>query len=175
MAQLEQDEVEKEIQIWVSAQIVYVIGETPGYNYMLKFVNQNWNKVASPDEFLHEEGYYVLKFQSIEDMHEVLYSGPYTINNKPIILKPWTVDFDLHQEFPNEIPLWITLHNFPMSCWSYQLLSRIASLIGKPLFADECTFKKKRISYARILIEVNITRPLPDEVGVCEPNGRQFE
>ncbi|XP_060182421.1 uncharacterized protein LOC132612097 [Lycium barbarum] len=162
VAQLEQEEMDSEIRKWSSALIVYVIGETPGYNYMLRYVTQNWNKVAEPEVFLHEEGYYVVKFQTLADMYEILYSGPYTINNKPMVLKPWTVDFDLSKEFPTEIPLWITMPNLPMSCWSYQSLSRITSTIGKPLFADECTSRQKRISYARVLVEVNFTRLLPD-------------
>ncbi|XP_059301875.1 uncharacterized protein LOC132053789 [Lycium ferocissimum] len=174
-ATLEQEEIDREMRKWRSALIVYVIGDTPGYNYMSKFVTQTWNKVVEPEVFLHKEGYYVIKFQSVEDMNEILFSGPYTINNKPMILKQWTVNFDLSKKFPTKIPLWVTLPHLPMSCWSCQSLSKIPSLIGKPLYADECTSKQRRISCAQILVEINITRPLPDKVLVSEPNGTTFE
>lgn len=36
-------------------------------------------------------------------MHDVFYSGPYTINSRNIILKPWTNDFDFSNEYPTEI------------------------------------------------------------------------
>ncbi|XP_070016006.1 uncharacterized protein [Nicotiana sylvestris] len=111
----------------------------------------------------------------MNDMNEILYSGPYTMNKKPLILKPWTVNFDFTKEFLIEIPLWVKLPNLPMSCWGGQSLSRIASAIGKPLYADECTSKQKRISYDRMLIEINVTRALPTSVTVWEPDGRQFE
>lgn len=61
-----------------------------------------------------------------------------------------------------------------MSCWGVGSLSRIASVIGKSIFADECTPKQTRISYARMLIEVNVTKELPSEVWVMEPNGKKF-
>ncbi|KAH0682372.1 hypothetical protein KY289_020124 [Solanum tuberosum] len=41
---------------------------------------------------------------------------------------------------------------------------RIASAIGIPMFADECTTKQMRISFARMLVEVDVTKPLPDKI-----------
>ncbi|WMV59334.1 hypothetical protein MTR67_052719 [Solanum verrucosum] len=108
-------------------------------------------------------------------MQEIFYNGPYTINNKPIILKSWSIDFDLSKEFPTEIPLWIKFPNLPMTCWSKDSLSRIASTVGKPVYADECTAKQTRISFSQMLIEVNVSNPLPDEITVLESNGRQIK
>ncbi|XP_019253965.1 PREDICTED: uncharacterized protein LOC109232665 [Nicotiana attenuata] len=51
----------------------------------------------------------------------------------------------------------------------------MASAIGTPIYADECTAKKKRVSFARMLIEVNITRELPMEIKVMDPNGKTFQ
>ena len=53
-------------------------------------------------------------------------------------------------------------------------MSRIASAIGVPLFADECTTKQTRISYARMLIEVDVTKTIPQQITVADPNGRTF-
>lgn len=43
-----------------------------------------------------------------------------------------------------------------------------------PLYVDDCTTKMERISYARILIEMDVTVPLPEAVMVQDPNGRKF-
>nr|XP_016502431.1 PREDICTED: uncharacterized protein LOC107820630 [Nicotiana tabacum] len=51
----------------------------------------------------------------------------------------------------------------------------MASTIGTPLFVDACTTNQHRISYARILIEINVTKNLPTEVTVMDPSGRQFQ
>ncbi|XP_059306588.1 uncharacterized protein LOC132058037 [Lycium ferocissimum] len=171
---LDKLEVEKENAEWRCALIAYVIGEVPGYNYMCRFINRTWENIAEPDIYLHEDGLYVVRFQSLEDMQSVLYYGPHTINNRPIILKQWTADFNFTLDFLTEIPLCVSFPKLPMSCWGGDSLSRVASAIGKPIFANECTSKHSRISFASILIEVNVTKGLPEVVKVMDPNGRQF-
>ncbi|XP_059315703.1 uncharacterized protein LOC132066402 [Lycium ferocissimum] len=56
-----------------------------------------------------------------------------------------------------------------------ETLSRISSGIGNHLYADECTTAIERISYARVLVEMDITRPLPNTVQVQDPNGKIFD
>lgn len=46
-------------------------------------------------------------FDSISDRNEVLYSCHYTMNNQPLIVKPWTTYFDLHEEVLKTISLWV--------------------------------------------------------------------
>ncbi|KAK4724359.1 hypothetical protein R3W88_027138 [Solanum pinnatisectum] len=133
-----------------------------------------WKSVAKPDVYMHEEGYYTVKFQNLSDMNEILYIVPYTINNRPIILKQWCPDFDFGSEFLAEIPLWVNFPKLPPNCLDGGSLSRIASAIGVPLFADECTTKQTRISYAKMLIEVNVTKPIPQQITVMDPNRGTF-
>ncbi|KAH0722882.1 hypothetical protein KY290_005538 [Solanum tuberosum] len=148
VVQLEKEEVERETEKWNSALIVYAIGEFPGY--------------------------FIVKFQSLEDTEEILMVGPYSINYRPLILKKWSADFDFSKEFPTDIPLWVKLPHLPLNCWGSNSLSRITSTIGTPMYADECTAKQSRVSFARMLIEVNITKPLLDKIVVKDPNGRVF-
>ena len=65
-------------------------------------------------------------------MNEILYSGPYTINNRPIIRKQWCPDFDFRSEFLSEIPLWVNFPILSLNCWGMGSLRRIASAIGVP-------------------------------------------
>ena len=43
-------------------------------------------------------------------------------------------------------------------------LSRIANANAVPLFADECTTRQTKISYARMLVEVNVTKAIPQKI-----------
>ncbi|CAI8617258.1 unnamed protein product [Vicia faba] len=51
-------------------------------------------------------------------------------------------------------------------------LSKIGSAIDTPLVTDECTANKLRVSYARILVEVDITHNLAKEVIVKDREGQ---
>lgn len=54
-------------------------------------------------------------------------------------------------------------------------MSRIASAVGIPLFADECATKQIRISYERMWIEVDVTKPMPNEITVMDAQGQAFQ
>nr|XP_016463006.1 PREDICTED: uncharacterized protein LOC107786085 [Nicotiana tabacum] len=117
---------------------------------------------------------YAIGFQSVANMKTILCEGPYTVNNRPMIMKQWSQLFDFDAEFLTKIPLWVIFPKLPMNCWGGTSLSRITSTIGIPLL-DECTAKQTRISYARILIEVNVTKPLPNKVPIMDDSGNVFD
>ncbi|KAG5570618.1 hypothetical protein H5410_060384 [Solanum commersonii] len=107
-------EIDKELHKWNCSLIAYFIGETPRYKAM-----QRTKRICK-------------KFSTMDLIQSI---------KKPIILKPWSIDFDLSKEFPTKIPLWVKFPNLPMTCWSKDSLSRIASTVGKSVYADECTAK----------------------------------
>ena len=53
-------------------------------------------------------------------------------------------------------------------------MSRVGSTLGVPLFADACTSQQLRISFARLLIEMDITQPLPTEIQVEDASGNNY-
>lgn len=58
------------------------------------------------------------QFDTMEDKNKVLYSGRYTMNNRPIIVEVWAAHFDIHDEVFKTIPLWVQYPNVPLNCWS---------------------------------------------------------
>lgn len=79
------------------AIILYVMGDLPTIRSLERFIAAQWNFASKPKIYYHNDGYFIVKFQSIEDRDEVLYSGPHTINNKPVITKLWCVDFNFNE------------------------------------------------------------------------------
>lgn len=67
----------------------------------------------------------------------MLSSGPHAFFGRPMIIKPWSASFNFQDEILRVIPLWVRLPNLPLNCWGPDSLSRIGSLIGVPLYADE--------------------------------------
>lgn len=54
-------------------------------------------------------------------------------------------------------------------------LSKIGSALGNPLVIDECTANKLCVSYARMLVEVNITQELPQEITIKDNEGNKLK
>ena len=171
IAVLDKHEIQKMNDLWGNAVVMYVVGEKPSIGSILRFIAKEWHQVGKPQIFLHDEGYFVIRFQSKKDKESVLVAGPHMFFGKPMIVKPWTASFNFQEEILRVVPVWIRLPNLPLSCWGGDSLSRIGSLLGDPLYADECTSKQQRISFARILIEVDVTGDLPKSVQIQDPMG----
>ncbi|KAH0653299.1 hypothetical protein KY289_030977 [Solanum tuberosum] len=169
------EEVELETQKWKHALILYVVGAAPTIASLERYIAAQWNYITKPTVYYHNDGYFLVRFVSLDDRDEVLYSRPHMLNNMPIIAKTWSPDFDLSKEVLQTIPIWVKFPNLPLNCWGIQSLSRISSGLGLPLYADECTTNVARISFARVLIELDITKELPLSVRVEDPNGRVFD
>ncbi|XP_060194890.1 uncharacterized protein LOC132624075 [Lycium barbarum] len=168
---IEEDDLKNQKELWESAIIGYVVGDTPYANRMEGYVTRVWNFVTKPMVLMHDEGYYIFKFNSIQDKDKVLKAGPYYFNNKPLILKTWELDFNFEQEALSVIPIWVKFLGLPAGYWSPEALSKIASVVGKPLYTDEFTANAEKISYARILMEADVSQDLPDSLIVETPSG----
>lgn len=90
-------------------------------------------------------------------------------------MKAWTSSFNFHEEIMRVVPLWVRFPNLPLNCWGLETLSRIGSMVGVPLFADECTTRQMRVSFARLLIEVDVTKPVPKVVYIEDVHGEIVE
>ncbi|KAK6786919.1 hypothetical protein RDI58_015444 [Solanum bulbocastanum] len=59
----------------------------------------------------------------------------------------------------------------PVGYWSSEALSKGESAIGKPLYTDSFTASMTRISYARVLVEADVSQPLLDSIDIVIPTG----
>lgn len=88
------------------------------------------------------------------------------------MLQQWSPDLEFEKEGLNRLPIWVQLYDVPLQLWTAPGLSYIASSVGRPLYADGMTETGKRISYAKICVEVTVDSPLPHSVEVTLASGR---
>ncbi|XP_058775015.1 uncharacterized protein LOC131649265 [Vicia villosa] len=170
--EIEEKDVESEIRFWENSLIMYVIGTNVSMNAMKNYMSRVWNFVALPDMYYNDEGYFILKFKNGDARDEVMMKGPYTFQNKPMILLEWRPDFTMAKDMLKSIPIWIKLPNLPLPMWGAPSLGKIGSAVGIPLFTDECTAEKLRVSYARLLVEVDVTQKLCEEITIRDHEGK---
>ncbi|XP_074290946.1 uncharacterized protein LOC141617678 [Silene latifolia] len=68
-----------------------------------------------------------------------------------------------------KVPVWILFPGLDPYLWSEIVLSKIASKIGKPLFADPATTNKEKLSFARVLVEIDVSSEFVDTVVINTP------
>lgn len=107
------------------------------------------------------------------DKEKVLRRGPYTIYWKPMFLHEWKPNFNLKEDTIRMMPIWVNFHQLPLIYWGECNIWKIASAISKPMMTNECTTKKLWVSYARVLIEVDITTELKETITIRGPQGNK--
>ncbi|GJV05316.1 putative reverse transcriptase domain-containing protein [Tanacetum coccineum] len=92
----------------------------------------------------------------------------------PPILKKWHPDENISKEYVNTIPVWVKLHGVPVTAFSNDGLSTIATKLGTPhcltfYTADYGMQSWGRSSYARVMIELRADVELKDNIVVAMP------
>ncbi|CAJ2662985.1 unnamed protein product [Trifolium pratense] len=168
-------DIASEVKFWETSLIMYVLGGDLSMTAVKQFMTKFWNFAKLPDMFYNEEGYFILRFHSFQDKDDVLMKGPYTIRNMPMILRDWKPDFSLKRDMLRTLPIWVKLPQLPLHLWGVRSLSKIGSAIGNPIVTDECTANKFRVSYARILVEMDVTQELPTDITIKDSAGNKMK
>jgi len=119
---------------------------------------------------MHESGWLIFIFSSEIDMIEVLNGGPYYVFGRPLILKIMPEFFDFTTSDMVRMPIWVRFPNLPLQCWSPICLFKIASVLGKPVHTDTPTASMTRLSYARVLVEIDLLSDMPTSINLILPN-----
>ncbi|GKB79291.1 retrotransposon protein, putative, ty1-copia subclass [Tanacetum coccineum] len=124
--------------------------------------------------FSSSTGLFSFQFSSMEGLDAMLENGPWFIRNHPLILKKWHPDENLLKEDVSTIPVWVKLHGVPVTAFSEDGLSAIATKLGTPLMLDSytsdmCMQSWGRSSYARVMIELRADVELKDNIVVAMP------
>ncbi|MCI19975.1 NBS resistance protein, partial [Trifolium medium] len=98
-----------------------------------------------------------------------------SMNLKPGVLRlsKWTNDFNSHTQRQTHAQIWIRLIELPQEYWRQRTLFEIASAIGTPLSLDASTKNRAFGHYARILVDIDLSRRVFDIIRV-ERDGYAF-
>ncbi|XP_020240918.1 uncharacterized protein LOC109819572 [Asparagus officinalis] len=143
---------------------------------MESYVNKLWGNISIPKVSLIKQGLFLFDFQSEASMREILEAGPWFFGSRPLMLKPWSIDADIDKMQDFYYPMWAQFPNLRLNLWSSIGISKVASLIGKPIATDKLTANRERLSYARVLLEVKLPLkdPLPDQLNIQGPDGISY-
>ncbi|XP_074314971.1 uncharacterized protein LOC141651145 [Silene latifolia] len=67
------------------------------------------------------------------------------------------------------VPVWVFFPDLDHYLWSGMVLSKIASKLSKPLFDVAATTAKSKLSFSRVLVEIDVSKELPDSVVINLP------
>lgn len=119
-------------------------------------------------------GVFLFDFGSEHSKKDML-EGKWKIRGRPLVLKPWTPEFDPDQLDFSRVPVWVQLPKLHLSLWNPVALCKMLNVIGNSLVTDKLTSIKGRMAYTRVLVEVPIKDTIPSHVPVRLEDGRLIE
>ncbi|KAJ6904248.1 hypothetical protein NC651_021395 [Populus alba x Populus x berolinensis] len=158
-----------QFDVWNLCAIGYILGKNPGFKALHGICSSVWKCEATLT--IHDSGWLIYRFSCEEDKISVLNGGPYMVSGRPLVLKAMPRFFDFSNEEMSKVPVWFRFPNLPLYCWSPSCLSKIASILGKPIQCDHVTSTLSRMSYARVLVEIDLREELQHSVAVSLPSG----
>ncbi|CAH9093033.1 unnamed protein product [Cuscuta europaea] len=123
----------------------------------------------------HKKGWLIFKFQNEEDRSKVLQGGPYTVFGKLLMLKVLSENFSFEDEEFLKVPIWVKFHDLPLQLWNDEAMSEVASMVGIPITTDKITQERINNDYARVLIEVDVSKPPPLSFHIRLPSQKVFK
>lgn len=106
------------------------------------------------------KGFYEFAFSSVEDLKRVLSVGSWMINPGTLRLFSWAPDFK-----PNLVKQTIIkILALPQEYWRPKILFTIARGIGIPFSLDDATSNRTFGHYARILVDIDLSKPIRDQI-----------
>ncbi|XP_074297524.1 uncharacterized protein LOC141628259 [Silene latifolia] len=148
-----------------------LLGARPTLKQITEFTDKYWGSIAKPTIQYFKKGWFSFRFENEKDMSNVLKRGPWKIGSHSLILKQWYPNFSTAMDRVSKIPIWVIFPDLDPYLWSSAVLSKMASKIGRHMFADMPTTCKQKLSFARIMVEADISGSLPDVISINTPYG----
>ncbi|XP_019183629.1 PREDICTED: uncharacterized protein LOC109178450 [Ipomoea nil] len=145
---------------WRNALIVKVWGKVVGYSLLLRRLCALWRPKGSFELVALDNDYFLVKFGSTEDLEFAKFGGPWMILDHYLIVKEWTPDFDPMTDKTEKMLIWVRFPCLPVEYYNIVFLQKVGRRIGRPIRIDRATSQVSRGRFARMCVEIDITKPL---------------
>lgn len=160
---------------WSNCVVGYFLDKKLPFYAVDSIAHKLWDKFGLIEVVSNDRGFYFFKFNDAEAFRKLMDLGPWHFGGKLLILKKWEPNMSYEKEQMAKIPIWVQFYNIPLEFWNENGLSYIASAIGRPLYADSMTESGKRLSYARICVEIDVDSCFTNPIWLKCANGTRVQ
>uniref|UniRef100_A0A6N2LZK8 CCHC-type domain-containing protein n=1 Tax=Salix viminalis TaxID=40686 RepID=A0A6N2LZK8_SALVM len=145
---------------WKQTLIIKLMGRKVGYMFFMQRLRNMWK--LRGDFTLTDLGneFYLAKFANPEDREHVLFGGPWMVTDHYLTIRTWHPNFDPFEATIDKVAVWVRLPELALEYYDTAVLWKIGDKIGKTLKIDRTTSVGMRGNFARLCVEVDLTKPL---------------
>ncbi|CAN1162279.1 hypothetical protein LINPERPRIM_LOCUS1264 [Linum perenne] len=144
---------------WSKALVVKVLEKAFTFPVVRRQLESLWARSGRIQVSDMANSFFLVRFSEDDDYQRALFDGPWKIFDYYITVARWTPDFS--DEAPiQKIMTWVRLPKLPIQFFNRLAVERIGNHIGKTVRLDMATSEGARARYARVCVEVDLSRPL---------------
>ena len=157
MIHLKDEVVEELSEPWKDALIIKLLGKSVGYRVMRDRLQSLWKMQAGFDMQDLGNGFYIVKFDMMEDQLKVMDGGPWMLFDHYLTVCTWSPDFIADMAKIKQTLVWIRFPSLNMMFFDESVLVTMASMVGKPIKVDTNTMRTERGKFAWVYVEIDLT------------------
>ncbi|KAL9691416.1 hypothetical protein QQ045_011838 [Rhodiola kirilowii] len=146
------------------ALIGFVFGTKPFLGRMRGFAMVKWGDESVVKVSQLNDGIFMFKFGSEEKKAEVMSGGPWTFDNRPLIMKAWSEQEEYTCGSVDALPVWIRLPRLKAYLADTIILRRLCSRLGTPICTDRVTAEGSSYNYARVCVQIYADQDFMDYI-----------
>ncbi|KAL9237039.1 hypothetical protein vseg_011629 [Gypsophila vaccaria] len=170
LLQIALEDVQEEIDYWKNAVVCFILGANPPPMVIEGFIRRIWTRYNIDKISFLPNGIFLVRFKDGDMKEQVLKSGHFLFDNKPLIVNDWSAELELHKAEVKKVSVWIQLHNLPIKFWG-KSLPKIAGLVGHFIKTDQATEQKTRLGYAMVMVEMEVEHTCPPNLSFLDEKG----
>ncbi|CAF1927694.1 unnamed protein product [Brassica oleracea var. botrytis] len=164
--------------LWKIYVVGYFIGDAPHVGPVHATVNCIWSspKAGSKiDVQFIEKNTVLFRIDNSSMRDRVIQRKYWHIADVPLVVSVWSPESALHPPDHSAMPLWVDIKGVPNALYSHKGLKCLSRAIGGFVKLHPNTKHCVRLDAARVLIEVDLHKPLVEKISFRDQEGVQKE
>lgn len=157
--------------LWKRCMIVKVLGRNIAISVLTKKLRELWKPQGGMYVMDLPRQFFMVRFNVEEEYMTALSGGPWRVFGSYLMTRTWSPRFDPLRDDIMTTPVWVRISNIPVNFYHNAILLGIAKGLGRPVKVDDTTLNFERARFARVCVEVNLSRPLKGTVMI---NGERY-
>ncbi|KAG2281692.1 hypothetical protein Bca52824_052912 [Brassica carinata] len=162
--------------LWRCYVVRYFIGDAPHVGSIHATVNRLWSspKMGSKiDVQFLEKNTVLFRIENSQMRARVIQRRYWHISDIPLVVNEWSPESALQPPDLSAIPIWIDLKGVPSMLFSHKALKCLSRAAGKFVKLHPSTEKCVRLDVARVLVEIDLHKPLVEKISFVDKDGVQ--
>ncbi|CAN1132975.1 hypothetical protein LINPERHAP2_LOCUS7379 [Linum perenne] len=154
-----EEEIRSFYKPWSKALVVKVLEKTFSFLTVKRRLESLWAKSGRIQVCDLANNFFLVRFSEAVDYHRAAFDGPWKIYDYYLAVSRWNPSFN-EEEPIKKILTWVRLPKLPIHYFNQVAVSMIGNFIGRTVRLDLATSKGARARYARLCVEVDLSKPL---------------